>query len=143
MIDLVMNFTSHYDDKFRFNYDDKRRHEILGISYNPSNIYDIKCFEDVTLKQLNLLLEEHFIEHDENQNGSPNTMVYKTFMEKYPNATVHGYIVTPRRGDYRVTIEGLSYNGEVSTQMLRDFIDTFGRADNFITESNNLYCWYD
>lgn len=127
----------------KYNYDDKRRCEILGMSYPPKYLGGCQSFMGLTLSQLNLLLDEGFIDPEECQNCSPNTMEFKAFLEEYPEATLHGYIITPDRSDYRMTIEGLEYHGDVSREMLSDFIDMFRTADEFTQGQEFLYCWFD
>lgn len=127
----------------KYNYDDKRRCEIIGMSYPPEYLGGCQSFKGLTLSQLNLLLDENFIDPEECQNCSPDTMEFKAFLEMYPEVTLHGYIVTPNRHDYRITIEGLEYEGEVSKEMLGDFIDRFRFADDFSYGDEYLYCWFD
>lgn len=127
----------------KYNYDDKRRCEIIGMDYPPEYLGGCQSFEGLTLSQLDLLLDENFIDPEECQNCSPDTMEFKEFLEKYPEATLHGYIVTPERDDYRITIEGLEYQGDVSMELLGDFIDEFRTADDFIHNNDYLYCWFD
>lgn len=127
----------------KYNYDDKRRCEIMGLSYPPEYLGGCQRFSGLTLEALNLLLDELFIDPEECQNCSPNTIEFKAFLEAYPECTLHGYIVTPERDDYRVTIEGLGYHGEVSKEMLMDFINTFRIADEFTCDDDYLYCWFD
>lgn len=126
-----------------FNYDDKRRCEIIGIPYPV--VYSGGCcnFKGLTLDKLNLLLDEGFVDPEEQQNCAPNTMEFKGFLEAYPQATLHGYIVSPERDDYRVTIEGLEYEGEVSKEMLFDFTEMFRFADDFNVGDDFLNCWFD
>ena len=126
-----------------YNYDDKRRCEIIGLSYPPEYLGGSQSFEHLTLDKLQLLLDERFIDPEEYQNCSPNTMDFKAFLEGYPEATVHGYIISPARNDYRVTIEGMEYHGEVSKQMLSDFVEMFRYADDFKFSDEYLYCWFD
>ena len=126
-----------------YNYDDKRRCEIIGLSYPPEYLGGCQSFEHLTLGQLMLLLDEEFVDPEECQNCSPDTMAFKSFLETYPEATVHGYIVSPSRNDYRVTIEGAEYHGEVSRQMLFDFVEMFRYADDFSISDESLYCWFD
>ena len=127
----------------KYNYDDKRRCEIIGMNYPPEYFGGCQHFVELTLSQLNSLLDEGFIDPEERQNCAPDTMEFKAFLETYPEATLHGYIITPDRDDYRVTIEGLEYHGEVSREMLSDFIDMFRTADDFIQDQEYLYCWFD
>ena len=126
-----------------FNYDDKRRCEIIGIPYPV--VYSGGCcnFKGLTLDKLSLLLDEGFADPEEQQNSAPDTMEFKSFLEKYPQVTLHGYMVSPERDDYRMSIEGLEYNGAVSREMLDDFIAMFRFADEFEFENDYLYCWFD
>lgn len=125
------------------NHDDKRRCEIMGISYPANYMGGYHRFEGITLDQLNLLLEEGFIDPEERQNCAPNTMEFKSFLEAYPDATVHGYIISPDRNDCRISIEGAEYHGEVSKDMMIDFIEMFRFADDFTVSDDCLYCWFD
>lgn len=127
--------------RFEYNKDDKRRCEILGI--NPTYRGGYCGFQKMNLNQLNMLLEEKFIDPEECQNESPSTMGFKEFMEKYPDVTAHGYIIGLDRSDYRVTIEGLEYVGDTTKEMLFDFMDMFRHADEFSCSESCLYCWYD
>lgn len=127
----------------KYNYDDKRRCEIIGLSYPPKYLGGCEHFERLPLDDLNLLLDEGFIDPEECQNCSPTTMEFKEFMEMYPGVTLHGYIVSPERSDYRVTIEGFEYHGNVSKEMLKMFIDKFRFADDFTCDDDYLYCWFD
>lgn len=126
-----------------YNYDDKRRCEIIGLKYPVEYLGGCQSFTELTLTELNLLLDENFIDPEEYQNDSPNTMQFKEFLDKYPDVRLHGYIVSPERDDYRVTIEGLEYYGDVSKEMLQDFINVFRYADDFICEDDHLFCWFD
>ena len=127
----------------KYNYDDKRRCEIVGIDCLEQYLGGIKRFVGLKLPQLNLLLEENFIDPEECYNLSPDTMEFKAFLEVYPEAKLHGYLVSPERNDYRVTIEGVEYDGDVSKEMLMDFVDAFRYADEFTCEDDYLYCWFD
>ena len=127
----------------KYNYDDKRRCEILGMQYPPKYLGGCESFKGLTLEALDLLLDEDFIDPEECQNCSPTTMEFKDFMDMYPECTLHGYIVSPERHDYRVTIEGLEYCGDVPKEMLKLFINAFRHADEFICDDDYLYCWFD
>ena len=127
----------------KYNYDDKRRCEIIGIDYPPKYLGGCESFTGLTLYELNLLLNENFIDPEECQNCSPDTMEFKEFLVKYPEVTLHGYIVSPERDDYRVTIKGLEYCGDVSREMLKMFVDGYRFADDFICDDDYLYCWFD
>ena len=126
-----------------YNYDDKRRCEIIGMEYPPKYFGGCESFKGLTLEALNLLLDEGFIDPEEYQNCSPTVEQFKEFMEIYPEVTLHGYIVSPERHDYRVSVEGLEYCGDVSKEMLEMFVDRYRFADDFICDDEYLYCWFD
>jgi hypothetical protein len=67
-------------------------------------------------------------------------------MQNYPEVRAHGYVVSPDRDDYRVTIEGLECPEFKLTE------DSFGLYINFVKlcrhadelEINSeLYSWWD
>jgi hypothetical protein len=127
----------------KLNHDDKRRCEIMGITHPVNYMGGCYRFEGLTLDQLNLLLNEAFIDPEEAQNNAPTTAEFKSFLESYPETTLHGYMISPDREDYRMTIEGAEYNGEVSKEMAMDFVEMFRFADDFTVDDNCLYCWFD
>jgi len=68
-------------------------------------------------------------------------------LKKYPNerVTLHGYIVSPGRDDYRITIEGLesfSRNNNFSIDLSKKI---YWRYPNFVNKNypGYQYCWYD
>lgn len=129
---------------FEYNYDDKRRCELLGIKY-PADWSHGGCIDFYRLdkKHLDMLFEENFINPYDAQNDSPYAGEFKEFIDKYPEITAHGYAISPERRDYRISIEGIEYCGSVSDEMRNDFINLCRYADEFICENNQLYCWYD
>jgi hypothetical protein len=69
-----------------FNYDDKRRCEIIGLEYPVEYCGGCYSFEGLTLDKLNLLLDEGFADPDEQQNSAPDTSEFKSFLEQYPKS---------------------------------------------------------
>ena len=119
------------------------RDELIFGEYNPdAYIGGVRHFENLSLNTLNMLLEKNYIEVDERQNNSPTTAEIKSFMERYPDYTAHGYAVAITRRDYRVTLEGVSKGrGADSSQELEDFMELFGHADSLKTSI--MDCWFD
>ena len=130
---------------FEYNYNDKRRCEILGLAYPPKRygLGRIAEFKRANKDQLEALLEENFLYPLDRQNEAPTAQEIYEFIEKYPEVTAHGYIVSPDRHDYRVTIEGIEYHGRVSDKMRKDYKSIFRHADDFVCDSDYLYCWFD
>jgi hypothetical protein len=101
----------------------------------------IKRFDNLNLETLENLVKENFVELDDQQNNAPSIAEMMNFMIKYPKVTAHGYAVDVNRPDYRISLEGLNYQGETTNQMIEDFSDLFEDADEFEI-SNGLFCWY-
>ena len=131
---------------FGLNANEKRRLEILNIK-NPKYLGGVERIQSITLKQLKTLVEEEFIDLDESQNYSPTVEEFLSFMETYPKIRAHGYIVSPEREDYRISIEGLqgtydkNYLNDVD--MLIDFVDLCMGADDLQITNGKLYSWWD
>ena len=61
-------------------------------------------------------------------------------MEDHTELKAHGYVVSPDRDDYRVSIEGLQYSGEVSAELMVEFVELCRYADEFSATLSGLYC---
>lgn len=121
---------------------DKVRHAILGLEYDDKP-YDIKRIELITLKQLLKLKEKEFIDLEEAQNSSPTIGEFIDFMTLYPKFKAHGYIVTPDRSDYRISLEGLQTEEKLTKIEMVAFSNKFHNADDFWIEEHSAYCWWD
>lgn len=131
------------------NMNDKRRHEIIEEcggtirdGWSDSKGYDIKYYEGLTAAGLDTLIKERFADNNECQNCCPCIKEINKFLHEHPNFTAHGYIVTPRRPDYRVSIEGVE-GKDCNAKDIEDFIDLFGDADDLTVEGGVCYCWFD
>jgi hypothetical protein len=100
-------------------------------------------FEGVGLDKLKELVDKDFVDLEDAQNCAPTYGEIVEFIKQYPEITAHGYIVSPNRADYRVTLEGVEYSGAISQELRKDFIDMFRKADDFICDREKLFCWYD
>lgn len=129
--------------KWKLNTDIAGRDKIIFGEYDPDAYAGgIRNFEGMQLDTLKKLIEKNFIRAAERQNEAPTTAQILAFMERYPEYTAHGYAVTSKRFDYRVTIEGVSKGNVADTvQELEDFTRLFGNADNFNT--GIMDCWFD
>jgi len=127
------------------NRDDALRQSIIGITA----VYGggICHFENLTLTMLNKLIENRFVDLDDKQNyNAPTIREYWELLKKYPDEpiTLHGYIVSPERDDYRISIEGLKGESR-NTDFIRDFRALCVRhpCGEIIISCNYQYCWYD
>ena len=133
------------ENMFNLNKDVNSRDNIIfKENYSPDKYLGGICrFERLSLKNLELLIDNKFIELNQCQNNSPTTEEILEFMKKYPKYTAHGYAVSLDREDYRVTLEGVEKNTSAeSKEELEDFTKLFHLADDFITDSY-MYCWFD
>lgn len=103
----------------------------------------IEPFEWVSVETLKELVAKNYADPHDAQNESPTLGKYIRFMERFPEVRAHGYAVSPEREDYRVTVEGLQYVGEVGDELRREFSTLCGRADDFVCTDEELFCWYD
>jgi len=123
------------------NRNDKRRQEILGIKL-LSDEYDVHRTE-FTFEELKQLKEENFLDLESRQNYAPSTGDFMEWLENNPKFMAHGYIVTPDRDDYRVSIEGVESSEELTKSEARRFVDFCRMADEFDFEDFNYRAWWD
>ena len=64
-------------------------------------------------------------------------------MKENPGVVAHGYAVESTRNDYRVTLEGISYDGNVDFEELINLVDNFRSADIFNIDTDGFYLWWD
>ena len=124
------------------NRNQERRDEILGIK-GERFFGGCETINHLTLKQLEQLIEEDFIELEECQNDSPTINDFYNLMKQHPEVCAHGYAVEVKRRDYRITLEGLRYTGLVSPQLAAAFTKLCRHADEFELDENYLYSWWD
>lgn len=126
------------------NLDYKARNEIIFGKHDDEKwIGGVRHFDNLTLSQLESLIKNNFIDLEDRQNYSPTAEEFLNFMQIHPDVTVHGYAVSHDRKDYRVSIEGLSFRGEVCDNLLFDFIHLCRLADEFVANRTELYSWWD
>jgi hypothetical protein len=125
---------------FDLNMDYKRRNQII---FGRDEAKDFESFRGMTLDTLKLLFAENFIDPEDSQNCAPEAAMMLEFMEAHPGVTAHGYAVSHKRDDYRVTIEGLEYDGEADTALVREFAWFANGADELTLTDRRLYFWFD
>ena len=128
---------------FNLNRGDALRQSILGVEARYE-IGGTERFEGMTLKVINELVRNNFLDLAHSFNNSPTMGYFKNFMEKYPNEglTAHGYQISPEREDYDVSIEGLEASS-TNAGFISDFAKTFSNADELDSECGKQRCWYD
>lgn len=106
---------------------------------------DYCSFRAAPLSVIAQLLKLKLIKPNDTQNASPTVKEFVKFVEKHPEITFHGYVIGPKRGDCRISIEGLEFitKTTISLELRLDFI-LFNRwADELECSTNNLHSWWD
>lgn len=128
----------------KLNRDVVTRDKMIFGSYESSKYCGgIRRFKGLNLDTLKMLVQKNFAEEEEAQNYAPTTAEIIEFMSKHEGYTAHGYAVSIERGDYRVTLEGVSKDRAAdSAEELEEFKTLFKEADTLNTNAK-MYCWFD
>lgn len=120
------------------------RDSILDIEIDWSeNVNSIEYFKNLNIRILEELLINNFINPNDAQNLAPNVKTIFKFMEKYPQVFAGGYIVSPLRDDYRISIDELYVREKkVPEQLKIDIQELCMEADSMQLEGE-LMCWWD
>lgn len=111
----------------------------LSISADPNQIL---YFRNLPLKVLEILVTRDFVDMNP-WNDCPGTNRFLGFMRRHPNFTAHGYAISFRREDHRITIEGLECQNPLTHNDIVDFCGNFCEADEFQVSNSYARCWYD
>jgi len=132
----IMNSKKH-----SLNMDQPLRDSIVGI-VRANYSGGVERYRGLTLNKLRELIDNRFVDLDERQNNSPTIAEFYEFMKDHLEVKAHGYVVDASRDDYRVSIEGLEFNGPVVMSTMLDFVKLCRYADEFVCEQNKLYSWW-
>lgn len=125
------------------NKNEQLRNEIIFGKYDKDSYGGGAHFENLSLDRLKKLFALNFIDPNDKQNECPTAGEILQFMEKYPEYTANGYVISAERRDYRVTLTGVGKDSPVeNVDELKDFLALFEKADDFIV-ANEVYCWFD
>lgn len=146
--------TSRTEQEYTFKPEDYRVRDVMifgkPVRWDKS-LGGILRFEGLPLKTLNWLIEHGHADPKDCQNNAPSLGDIRDFMERNKTKawiTVHGYAVSPKRGDYRVTIEGARIM-HATREAFQAFVDMFRTADEFEIDFGSSdfegsgRCWYD
>ena len=130
------------------NGDYKRRDEIIFGSCEPEKYScgyrSFKCGRET----IQTLLDEGFIDPNECQNDSPFTHEFMYYTEDFADTTFICYAISPDRGDYRVTIDGVEIViKDDDYEMISRAVEMFHYADEFsfdhVGNEYHLRAWWD
>ena len=100
----------------------------------------IARFKNLTLNQIEKLIELDLLNLDECHNASPSIREIIDFVRKHPEFKVDGYTVSPDRSDCRTSFDTIKAD-TLLPDSESDFYKTFGEADEY--NLNPPYAWYD
>ena len=129
-----------------YNKNEKARDEIVFGEYKPKEYMGgIRRFEDLPVDKLQELADLEYIDLDSQQNDAPTAQQFLDFMRKYPEYKACGYVVSVKRDDYRMIVDGLnkSENGYETLDELDDFYELFRKANKLFISSQSMKVWFD
>ena len=117
-------------------YDNKIPSEVIEEiifkkKINWSDSLGIERFQNIDISTLKSLKEIGCLDLGDRQNNSPTAGEFMKFMEKHPNVKCHGYMVSPFRRDYRITLEGLECYENIAD--VKEDFEQFRDADEYKT----------
>lgn len=131
---------------FSYNLDYKTRDSLLKLEINwedKAMTRRIIRYEPIKIDVLKKLIEMKFINLEEQQNNAPKVQDFYEFLVRYPNVLVYGYVVSPFRKDYRVSIEGMIVNEQDVDKLLMEEFLEFSKTADQIRIDEGLVCWWD
>jgi hypothetical protein len=137
----------HFNEKspINLNQDFKRHDQLLGLSgeWGKTDIGGIMWFEKIPMATIAQLYDEKFLDPFKGQNASPNNHVLLAFMCEHSSSLVSGYAVSPKREDYRVTINAIQIpSWSVNSKVKSEYEGLCKDADE-LDITGDLYCWWD
>ena len=123
---------------------DQRDQIVFGEDYNSEKYSGgIRRFDYLSSEDLNRLLDIGLADPDEQQNEAPTTKEISKFLNDHQNFWAHGYVVSPERDDYRVSLEGVECGSDYDLSDVQDFFSLFKYPDEVSVEKTGMYCWFD
>ncbi len=131
---------------FTLNKDYKRRDKIVGmnVEWGKDDSGGLIRLNRLSLSVVAQLYEEKFIDPNDRQNLAPTAQEILAFMCRHPSALASGYMISPERDDYRVTIETVELPTKDATPAARQEFETLCKnANELDIQGDFLYCWWD
>lgn len=101
-------------------------------------------FDNMDVNTARKLIRLGYLDPNDCQNASPSAREIIDFCSDDDSDIwyLHGYVISPERGDCRITIEGCGSSARPSSDRIVAFVDMFRYADEFSIDGA-CYCWYD
>lgn len=129
---------------WNLNTDANARDQILfGEDFDKSKyIGGVRSFENLPAATMKQLLELNFATEEDAQNNMPCIKKLMEYTATHENVTFNGYAVSPKRDDYRISIETIMQDF-TTVKDRDDFTEMFRLADEFEADKDQGYAWYD
>lgn len=129
-------------DPFPYNRDYEVRDELvdLDISWGVGDIGGTMSIE-VDAAVVESLLKRGFLDPHGRQNLGASAWEIFQFMCDHPTSFAMGYVVSPDREDYRVTLDSIFAIGDIDTDRLRELCKDADEAEVLPGEGGG--CWWD
>ena len=99
-------------------------------------------YSGLPVKVLQECFDKGYILPNNQQNDAPSAQKFLEFLTKRPVFTVHGYVISAARSDFRMIIEGLE--GQTDNSDEWEEFTTFSRnADDNKVYQGYCYSWWD
>jgi len=97
----------------------------------------VRHYSDLDAATLKQLIAKGYADPEERQNRAPSIGEILEVIDRCPELTAHGYVVSRDRDDARISIEGVEGNCPLDDALF------FREADEFSYQNGEFYCWYD
>lgn len=97
----------------------------------------------ITIDMAIQLVNDKYLDPDEYQNNSPSVSELMELCSKYPQVKMEGYVVSPKRDDCRVSIDGLICRNDITEELITEFSNLCHDADDFYVGKDVLRSWWD
>lgn len=128
------------------NMDVRSRDKLIFGKYDP-NAYmgGIRRFEGMPYSTLSKLIDGDYVDLNDAQNYAPSISELYEFASSDPSAyTFDGYVVSPQRSDYRVSIDSINrVTPFAQAEDVVDFAEFIKYADEFEINQNGGTAWWD
>ncbi len=134
---------------FDLNTDANTRDQIIfGEDYDESKyLGGTRSFKELSLEQLNKLIDNNYIKKEDAQNASPEIGDFWEFMSnnKHLPYKLGGYTVSTNRVDYRTSIDEIYLNDTsvASKEDVYAFVKFARYADEFNANDDCFRAWWD
>ena len=129
----------------RIDWDGGDHHGI--VRFSAGDVFEHDAITPETARQA---AEAGYLSLDQRFNNSPEFREMVEGAESVNDVappsgecTLIGYVVSPNRGDCRVTIEGSYYDGPVTPEVRETFKRLFGTGYEFSESDTHLRRWHD